>query len=130
VDMYARVRRAVQVEDMSVPRASREFGLGHKSVRKMLMDSVPPRYQRTKPVARPKLGPWLEVIDQILQEEESQPKKQRHRAKRIYDRLKGEHSFAGGYTIVKDYVPRARLRDKEVFVPLEHPPGHAAGRLW
>jgi transposase len=110
---------------MSVRRTAREFGLSRKTVRKMLAFSVPPGYQRKKPVARPKLGPWLGVIDQILEDDESQPKKQRHTAKRIYDRLKEEHSFTGGYTIVKDYVREARLRHKEVFVPLAHPPGDA-----
>jgi len=46
-------------------------------------------------------------------------------AKRIFERLRDEHSFAGGYTVVKDYVRQARLRHKEVFVPLAHPPGDA-----
>ena len=86
---------------------------------------IPPGYQRKKPVKRPKLGPWLGVVDQILENDESQPKKQRHTARRIYDRLKEEHAFTGGYTIVKDYVRDARLRHKEVFVPLAHPPGDA-----
>ena len=125
MDVYARVRRAVQVDGMSVRHAAREFGLSRKTVRKMLMFSAPPGYQRNKPVKRPKLGPWLGVIDQILEDDESRPKKQRHTAKRIYDRLKEEHHFAGGYTIVKDYVREARLCRKEVFVPLAHPPGDA-----
>ena len=125
MEVYARVRRAVQVDGMSVRQAAREFGLSRKTIRKMLAFSVPPGYQRKGPVKRPKLGPWLGVIDQILQDDESQPKKQRHTAKRIYDRLKEEHLFGGGYTIVKDCVRDARLRHKEVFVPLAHPPGDA-----
>ena len=125
MEVYARVRRAVQVDGVSVRRAAREFGLSRKTIRKMLAFSVPPGYQRKKPVARPKLGPWLGVVDQILEDDESQPKKQRHTARRIYDRLKDEHAFRGGYTIVKDYVRDARLRRKEVFVPLAHPPGDA-----
>ena len=125
VEVYARVRRAVQVDGMSVRQAAREFGLSRKTIRKMLAYSAPPGYQRKKPVARPKLGPWLGVVDEILEHDESQPKKQRHTAKRIYDRLKEEHLFTGGYTIVKDYVRDARLRHKEVFVPLAHPPGGA-----
>jgi hypothetical protein len=40
-------------------------------------------------------------------DDQSQPKKQRHTAKRIFDRLKAEHAFGGGYTIVKDYVRHA-----------------------
>jgi transposase len=125
VEVYARVRRAVQVDGMSIRQAAREFGLSRKTIRKMLAYSVPPGYERKKPVLRPKLGPWLGIIDQILEDDKSQPKKQRHTAKRIRDRLKEEHGFGGGYTIVKDYVREARLRHKEVFVPLAHPPGDA-----
>ena len=125
VEVYARVRRVVQVDGMSIRQAAREFGLSRKTIRKMLQYSLPPGYERKKPVARPKLGPWLGIIDQILAEDPSQPKKQRHTAKRIWDRLKAEHGFGGGYTVVKDYVRQARLRHKEVFVPLAHPPGDA-----
>jgi transposase len=125
VEVYARVRRAVQVDGLSIRQAAREFGLSRKTIRKMLQFSLPPGYERKKPVARPKLGPWLGIIDQILVEDQSQPKKQRHTAKRIWDRLRAEHTFSGGYTIVKDYVRQARLRHKEVFVPLAHPPGNA-----
>jgi transposase len=46
-------------------------------------------------------------------------------AKRIFERLRIEHGFAGGYTVVKDYARLARTRVREVFVPLAHPPGHA-----
>ena len=76
-------------------------------------------------MVKPKLGPWLGIIDQILEDDKTQHKKQRHTAKRIWDRLKAEHAFSGGYTVVKDYVRQARLRHKEVFVPLTHPPGDA-----
>ena len=51
--------------------------------------------------------------------------KQRHTAKRIYDRLREEYGFRGGYTIVKDYVRERRRRMREMYVPLVHPPGHA-----
>jgi len=125
VEVYARIRRAVYVDGMSIRQAAREFGLSRKTVRKTLQFSVPPGYRRTKPVRRPKLGPWLGIIDQILEDDKSQPKKQRHTAKRIWDRLKAEHGFTGGYTVVKDYVREARVRHKEVFVPLAHPPGAA-----
>ncbi len=125
MEVYARVRRSVQVDGMSERQAAREYGLSRKTIRKMMAYSAPPGYQRKKPVARPKLGPWLGVVDQILEDDESRPKKQRHTARRIYDRLKQEHAFTGGYTIVKDYVRDARLRHKEVFVPLVHPPGDA-----
>src|ERR1700689_3986302 len=108
---------------MSVRQAAREFGLSRKTIRKMLQFSLPPGYERKKPILRPKLGPWLGIIDQILVDDKTQHKKQRHTAKRIFDRLKAEHAFGGGYTIVKDYVRQARLRHKEVFIPLAHAPG-------
>jgi transposase len=44
------------------------------------------------------------VIDAILKDGKQRPAKQRHTAKRIFDRLREEHQFTGGYTIVKDYV--------------------------
>ena len=66
VEVYARVRRAVQVDGMSIRQAAREFGLSRKSIRKMLQFSLPPGYERKKPILRPKLGPWLGIIDQIL----------------------------------------------------------------
>ena len=125
MEVYARVRRSVQVDGMSMRQAAREFGLSRKTIRKMLQYSLPPGYERKKPVVRPKLGPWLGIIDQILVEDQSQSKKQRHTAKRIWDRLKAEHGFGGGYTVVKDYVRQARQRHKEVLVPLAHPPGDA-----
>ena len=73
---------------------------------------------------RPKLDQYKGVIDQILQADLGVSKKQRHTAKRIYECLRDEHSFPGKYTIVKDYVQQRRLRMREMFVPLSHPPGH------
>jgi hypothetical protein len=56
VELYARVRRAVLVEEMSRRAEAREFGLARKTVGKMLEYSAPPGYQRQKPVKRPKLS--------------------------------------------------------------------------
>ena len=87
--------------------------------------SLPPGYTRTKPAAKPKLGPLLPVVDAILEADRAAPAKQRHTAKRIFERLRDEHGFAGGHTVVKDYVRVCRARGRETFVPLAHPPGHA-----
>jgi len=65
------------------------------------------------------------VIDAILEEDQQQPVKQRHTAQRIFDRLRAEHGFTGGYTIVKDYIRLCRQRSQEVFIPLTHAPGSA-----
>ncbi len=125
VELYYRVRRACHIEGMSIREAARIFGLHRDTVRKMLKYSAPPGYQRSEPPISPKLDPFKGVIDQILQDDLKIPKKQRHTAKRIYQRLRDEHSFDGKYTIVKDYVRHSRLTTQEMFVPLTHPPGHA-----
>ena len=125
MELYGRVRRAVLVEGRSQRAVAREFGIARKTIQKMLRYSVPPGYQRQQAVKRPKLGPWLGVIDTILEEDKARPAKQRHTAARIFERLKAEHGFSGGYTIVKDYVHTAELRAREMFVPLTHTPGEA-----
>ena len=133
VDMYFRVRRACLVEGMSIREASRVFGLHRDTVRKMLSHPVPPGYRRKRPPYRPKLEPYTGVIDRILEDDLSAPKKQRHTAKRIFERLRDEHGFDGGYTIVKDYVRSRRRHTREMFVPLSHPAGHAQcdfGQAW
>ena len=125
VDVYLRVRRAVMVEGMSIREASRVFSLHRDTVRKMLAYSVPPGYRRQTSPRRPKLEPYTGVIDRILDDDHRVPRKQRHTAKRIFERLRDEYGFGGGYTTVKDYVREHRRRTREMFVPLSHPPGHA-----
>jgi len=125
VELYARVRRAVLVEGRSQRMVGREFGLARKTVRKMLEYSAPPGYQRQKPVRRPKLGPWQGVIDSMLEDDKHRPRKQRHTAKRIFERLRAEHSYLGSYTIVKDYVRLSKIGGQEMFGPLSHGPGEA-----
>ena len=101
----------------------------------MLAYSAPPGYRRQDPPRRPKLEPFTGVIDAILEADRQVPRKQRHTAKRIFERLRDEHGFTGQYTIVKDYVseglrPRAAATDAGDVRPLvpctgSHAPGHA-----
>ncbi len=124
VDLYARVRRACHVEGMSQRQAARVFGIDPKTVAKMLRFSIPPGYRRSKPPARPRLDAFTGVIDRVLEEDATRPRRQRHTARRVFQRLRAEHGFAGGETIVKTYVRERRLQGQEMFVPLVHPPGH------
>src|SRR5882757_4739797 len=125
VELYAQVRYAVQIEGVSRREAARRYGIDPRTVAKMLAFSVPPGYRRSRPPARPKLDPFLGIIDRILEEDKGQPAKQQHTSKRIFERLRDEHGYSGGITIVKDYVLGQRLRLREMFVPLRHDPGHA-----
>ena len=125
VDLYLRVRLACHVDGLSQREAASRFGIGRETVRKMLRHSEPPGYRRRQPPKRPKLAPFTDIIDRILEEDRTVHRKQHHTAKRIFERLRDEHGFTGKETIVKDYVRERRLRRREMFVPLSHPPGHA-----
>jgi transposase len=125
VEKYAQVRQLVFLDGVSRREVARLLGLSRETVTKMCRFAEPPGYRRTKAVERPKLGAFVGVIDAILEADEQAPPKQRHTAKRIWQRLRDEYGFTGGYTTVKDYVRQALTRRREVFVPLAHPPGHA-----
>ena len=125
MEIYLRVRRAHYQDGLSGREIARQFGISRDSVRKMLIYSEPPGYRRTAPIRRPKLDPFTEQIDQWLLDDKSRHRKQRHTAKRVFDRLKDECGFTGGYTIVKDYIREQKRGGQEMFVPLSHRPGHA-----
>ena len=125
VDLYGRVRVAVLGQGVSQREAARCFGIDRGTVSKMVSHSAPPGYRRSVERCRPKLDRHIGFIDQILSYDLSAPKKQRHTIQRIFDCLRDERGFDGGYTTVRGYVHPRRLRLKEAFVPLVHPAGHA-----
>ena len=125
VELYAKIRRAVMVDGLSRREAAKRFGVHRNTIAKMLQFSVPPGYRRRERPASKKLGAHMVWIDTILEGDRSVHKKQRHTAQRIFERLRDEQGFSGGYTVVREYVARATLRNREMFVPLSHRPGHA-----
>ena len=124
MELYLRVRRAHFQGGLSGRKIAHDFGISRDSVSKMLAYSEPPGYRRTVPIKSPKLDPYMDQIDPWLSEDKTRPRKQRHTAKRIFERLRSECGFAGGYTIIKDYVRSKKRGNKEMFVPLSHPAGH------
>jgi hypothetical protein len=96
VELYGRVRHAVRIEGLSRREAARRFGIDPRTVAKMLVFSVPPGYRRSRLAARPKLDPFVGLIDRILEDDKTRPAKQRHTSKRIFERLRDEHGYAGG----------------------------------
>jgi transposase len=124
VELYLRVRQAC-AEGMSQREAAKTFNISRDTVRKMMSFSVPPGYRRQAEVRRPKLEAFFPIIEGWLDADRQMPRKQRHTAKRVFDRLRDECGFSGGYTIIKDYIRERERRGQEVFVPLAHPPGHA-----
>ncbi len=90
VEFYAAVRLAVVDEGLSRHAAARRFGIDRRTVKKMLSYSAPPGYRRTKPVRRTKLDGFTGIVDAILEADTDPdvPRKQRHRAHRIFERLR------------------------------------------
>jgi transposase len=125
VELYAKIRRAVMVDGLSRREAARRFGIHRNTIAKMLQFSVPPGYRRRERPVSKKLGPYMAWIDSVLEGDRSVHKKQHHTAHRIFERLRDERGFSGGYTIVREYVAEQALRTREMFVPLSHRPGHA-----
>ena len=125
MENWAEIRRRVLADGLSGRAACREYQIHWKTLRKILDNPEPPGYRRTKPKRPSILDALLPVVHQILEDDRKAPKKRRHTAKRIFDRLRAEHGYPGGLTLVKDAVRAWRLRTAGVFVPLAHPPGHA-----
>src|SRR3954469_13178268 len=108
VELYAQVRYAVQIEGVSRREAGRRYGIDPRTVAKLLAFLVPTGYRRSRPLARPNLDPFTGIIDAILAADDTRPKKQRHTAKRIFERLRDEHGHSGGVTHVKKLLLLAR----------------------
>ena len=124
MDQWLEIRRRVLVEGVSKRQILRETGLHWETLEKILSHSQPPGYQRTVPIAKPKIGPFLGQIAQLLEANRELPRKQRYNAKVIWREIR-KKGFSGGYTIVKDAVRELKARRQEVFMPLVHRPGEA-----
>jgi len=125
MEQWLEIRERVLRKKVSKRQILRETGMHWKTLEKILEHPSPPGYQRRQPPVKSKIGPHLERIRQILETDKSMPKKQRHTAKRIWERLQKEEGFTGKYTIVKDAVRELKKTSKEVFMPLKQPPGEA-----
>jgi len=125
MEQWAEIRRRVLTDEISQREACRQYAIHWLTLKKILAHAEPPGYRRSRPPRRPKIDPVVPVIRAILDADRSAPKKQRHTAHRIWQRLRDEHAFTGGYTIVKNAVREMTAARQEVFLPLAHPPGEA-----
>src|SRR3954453_10004740 len=117
MDNWAEIRRRVLADGLSGRAACRESKIHGKTLKKILDNPGPPGYRRTKPRRPSILDPLLPVVHQILEDDTKAPKKQRHTAQRIFDRLRAEHGYQGGLTTVKDAVRAWWGRPAGGFVP-------------
>ena len=125
MEFWKEVRLQVLTKELSQRAACKKFGLGWHTLKKILAHAEPPGYRASQPRKKRKLEPFLPIIHEILEADRQAPKKQRHTAKRVFERLRAEHGYTGGPTVVKDAVRTWRQSHQEVFLPLSHPPGEA-----
>ena len=122
---WTRLRVRQAQEDVSKRALCRDEGISYKTLEKVLSHSEPPGYRRAAPYPEPKLGPYVARIEEILASDKALPKKQRHTAQRIFERLRDEAGYTGGYTQVREKVAQLKRLSGEVFIPLRHDPGTA-----
>ncbi|MEO0515560.1 MAG: hypothetical protein AAF086_09775 [Planctomycetota bacterium] len=123
--LWNQVRQYVLVEGHSKRDACRQFGLHGDTLQKMLEHSAPPGCRRLATPRTRKIDQVLPILHPWLEGDRTTPRKQRHTFKRIYERLRDEHGFDGGETIVKDAVRSWRKVHAQTYVSLSHPPGEA-----
>ena len=126
MDQWIKLRRKIHNKDqeVSLRQLERDTGIHRQTLRKIRDNSQPPGYQRTKPIEKTKIGPYIDRIKAIIKTDKEIHKKQYYTAKKIWEILQSE-GFTGGYTIVKDAVREIKKTSKEVFMPLSQRPGEA-----
>ncbi len=135
VELFAAIRWDYQREGLGVRALARKYDVHRRTVRQAIGSPVPP--DRKRPVrpapVREAVAGW---IDEMLREDLAAPRKQRHTARRVFERLRDEHDAQVSYSTVAKYVERrragiaaaARAEDGGVdgFVPQAKEPGAEA----
>lgn len=120
VDTKERIRELHFREGYSIRAISRMLKVARKTVKRALADAEPPRYHLTKERTKRVIGPFLPIIYQLLEEDQLRPPKQRHTARRIFERLRDEYGYQGSEATVRLYVSRWRqAQPKEIFLPMD-----------
>ena len=93
MELFAEIRREYQFGVGTMKGVSRKLGVHRRVVRQALADAVPPP-RRYHARAKPTLAPVQAFIDRIVEADRTAPRKQRHTARRISDRLRHERPDA------------------------------------
>jgi transposase len=134
VELFEQIRRDHDREGLSIHALARRHGVHRRAVRQALESGVPP--QRKSPAGRPapRLGEYRSLIDSWLVGDRDAPRKQRHTARRVWERLRDEHGVEVSERQVRRYVHERRRELGEaldgVFVALCHEPGVEAEVDW
>jgi transposase len=129
VEQFERIRRDYRDEGLSVRALAQRHRVHRRAVRQALIDAVPPPRKSPERVA-PVLGPYVATIRGWLLADLEAPRKQRHTARRIWQRLIEEEGAQVGESSVRNLVARLRvevgLDRREVMVPQIHPAAEEA----
>ena len=134
MDQYEFVRTAYRSYGKNISELSRITGHSRNTIKKAIRGE-PWGYKERKQQSFPALGNYLPVITEWLKKDKDQPKKQRHTARRIYNRLRVEHGYSGGESTVRRFVRMARLElglnpATQAFIPCEPDVGREAEVDW
>jgi len=133
VEQFEQIRRDREVEGLSIRALAERHGVHRRAVRQALACAVPPPKRRPEGRPAPALGPYRALIDEWLTADREAPRKQRHTARRIWQRLVAEHGAEVAEVTVRQHV-RARRRAiglaGEAYVPQIHHPGAEAEVDW
>src|SRR5665647_1521751 len=117
------IRKLYYMEDWPIRKISRQLQISRQAIRKMIEDTEKPKYEIKKERPSPVMDQYLEILRQWIEEDEKAPRKQRHTAIRMYERLRDEHNFTGGSSTVRQSVAKLKNKVPEVFIPLTAAPG-------
>lgn len=125
------IRKMYYMEDLSIREISRRTGIHRDTISKYisLEEPKPPKYKLSKERKHPVLGPYIPMIEKILEDDKSRPRKQRYTGTKIFEILKAE-GFTGGYNTVMDYLRKEYKKQREAFLPLEFELGTYAETDW
>lgn len=119
------IRKLHNVKGLSIRDINRRTGHHRNTIKKYLQEDgdKKPKYNRTAQRKHPVLDPYIPMIKELLEIDKTAPKKQKLSGKNIYDILKRDHNYIGGYTTITDYLRKVNKKKEEAFLPLEFIPG-------
>jgi transposase len=130
VELFEQIRRDRRLEQLSIRELADRHGVHRRTVRQALGSAVPPPRKAYPPRRRPAIDPFVSVIDGWLIADMDAPRKQRHTARRVWQRLVAEHQATLAEVTVSRYVARRRVElgvdHREVSIPQTHLAGAEA----